>query len=148
MAASRIQTVPYFKCSQLGQSKPRNTETAKSAKSCMTVGVIHSRQRTPHSVGRKFPHRNSVICLWKLSKRIRTNHPLTHIAIFKGKRLLKSGKLSIWQLTKVPNWHFATTTISSPTASSQIGNLRYKKMSLYIPSLLSCFYPLLADKVQ
>ena len=114
----------------------------------MTVGVIHSRQRTPHSVGRKFPHRNSVICLWKLSKRIRTNHPLTHIAIFKGKRLLKSGKLSIWQLTKVPNWHFATTTISSPTASSQIGNLRYKKMSLYIPSLLSCFYPLLADKVQ
>lgn len=45
-----------------GLNKPRSTETAKSARSSMTVGVIHSRQRTPPSIGRKFRHRNSAIC--------------------------------------------------------------------------------------
>ena len=61
-AASRQWTSPFLQCFLHGLNKPRSTETAKSARSSMTVGAIHSRQRTLPSVGRKFRHRNSAIC--------------------------------------------------------------------------------------
>lgn len=55
---SRMLIVLFSKCSPLGQSKPKNTETAKSQKNNTMSGVIHFLNKIPLSVGRKFPHRN------------------------------------------------------------------------------------------
>ena len=94
MAASGRWMSLSLQCFLHGLTKLRSTETAKSARSSMTSGVIHSLHRTPPSVGRKFPRRNSAICLWKLSKPRTSNCPSTYKPFSEaiGYRFLKNSQ--------------------------------------------------------
>ena len=61
IAASAQWMNPFSKCFPHGLTKPKSWETARSAKSNTTVGLIYSRQRTPHNAGREYLRRNSAI---------------------------------------------------------------------------------------
>ena len=61
--SKRTMNESIFKMLSAWADQSESSKQVKSARSNMTIGVIPSRQRTPPSVGLKFPRRNSAICL-------------------------------------------------------------------------------------
>lgn len=63
------QTIPLIRpcsiCSTHGGNKPPSWNRARLPKRNKTSGGTSTRNWTPQSIGLKFPHRRSVICLWK-----------------------------------------------------------------------------------
>ena len=73
--SKRAMDESILPCFPHGQSSRRSCAAARSPKSSMTTGATHSRRKTPPSVGQKYRHRDSVICLsahskiiWKISE--------------------------------------------------------------------------------
>lgn len=56
---------PYSICSTHGRNKPPNWNRVRLPKRNTTSGGTSTRNWTHQGIGRKFPHRRSVICLWK-----------------------------------------------------------------------------------
>lgn len=58
---SRVLTVLFSKCLPLGQNKLKNTEVARFLKNNTMSGDILTPNKTPHSIGQRFRHRNSAM---------------------------------------------------------------------------------------